>query len=113
MPLSQFTKAQFDANGNIHVNGPFMVGDDEHMRGHDLHFMLSQGDEFAAGTGNVDAGGTAWDGVAELANNLTAGEPTVATAVAVLFAKVDTSAGNRSGPQVYTWAGPIQLDAAP
>jgi hypothetical protein len=111
MPLSQFTSATIDEDGTIRVNGPFLAqGEDVDVTC--LHFILTQGDEFAAGTGNVDAGVTAWDGTIELANNLAAGRPTVATAVAVLFARVDTSAGKRSGPQVYTWAGPIKLEAA-
>ena len=110
MPLSQFTKAKFDADGNINVNGPFKIAQGEDVEVTCLHFMLTQGEQFAAGTGTVDVGATNWDGVAKLANNLTPGEPTQAVGIAVLFATVQTSAGPRSGPQVYSWSHAIDLE---
>ena len=112
MPLSQFTKAQFDANGGIRVNGPFKVAQGEEVQVTCLHFMLIQGDRFASGTGEVETPATNWSGTAEVAGNLVPGEPTQAVGIAVLFATVDTSAGKRSGPQVYSWSHDIELEEA-
>jgi len=109
MPLSQFTSAKFDANGDINVNGPFKLAQDEDVEVTSLHFMLTQEDEYAAGTGTVDVGATSWDGVAKLANNLTPGKATQAVGIAVLFATVQTPDGSRSGPQVYSWSHAIDL----
>jgi hypothetical protein len=108
MPLSQFTRAIFDDDGNIQVNGPFELSPSETgLTVTNLHFLLTQGGEFASGTGNVD--GTAWDGTAELANNLTAGEPTQAIGFAVLFGAVDAD-GEQPGPQTYSWSHPVNLE---
>jgi hypothetical protein len=105
MPFSQFKTTTLDANGKLHVSGPFVLAlPEEEKEVTSLQFLVMQGDEFVAGEGGADDGGT-WEGSVDHANNLALG-PAEAFGIAVLV---------NSGPplafETYSWADKIALNA--